>query len=90
VAKVSGDEEAILKINDSSFGLTASIWTNDRERAEAFSEQIDVGTLFQNRCDYLDPGLPWTGVKNSGFGSSLSKHGFLQLTRCKSIHFRAP
>ena len=88
VARVLDDDEAIQKINDSPFGLTASIWTNDRQRSESFARSIHAGTIFQNRCDYLDPGLPWTGVKNSGFGSTLSSYGFIQLTHRKSIHFR--
>ena len=77
-----------LLMNDSRFGLTASVWTTDQERAEWFAGRLKVGTVYQNRCDYLDPGLPWTGVGDSGMGSSLSKYGFYHLTRRKSIHFR--
>ena len=88
VSAVGSDEEALKKMNDSVFGLTASVWTNDRERAESMSRQLNAGTIFQNRCDFLDPALPWTGWGDSGKGSTLSRFGFYHLTRRKSIHFR--
>jgi acyl-CoA reductase-like NAD-dependent aldehyde dehydrogenase len=90
VARVADDAEALAKMNDSRYGLTASVWTASRERAERFARELDAGTVFQNRCDYLDPSLPWTGWKESGLGSTLSHWGFAQLTRRKSIHFRSP
>lgn len=85
---VRDDAEALARMNDSLLGLTASVWTADRERAEWFGARLEAGTVFQNRCDYLDPALAWTGVKDTGKGVTLSRHGFLHLTRCKSIHFR--
>lgn len=88
VARVRGDDEALERMDDTRYGLTASIWTADQERAERLASQLDVGTVFQNRCDYLDPALPWTGARDSGKGSSLSRAGFFHLTRRKSIHFR--
>ena len=88
VCPVNNDREALKLMNDSRFGLTASVWTSDQERAEWFARRLHTGTVYQNRCDYLDPGLPWTGVGESGLGSSLSKYGFYHLTRRKSIHFR--
>ncbi len=88
VCKVANDEEALEKMNDTRFGLTASIWTESNEKAEQFASELNAGTVFQNRCDFLDPELPWTGVGESGLGSTLSKYGFLNLTRRKSIHFR--
>jgi acyl-CoA reductase-like NAD-dependent aldehyde dehydrogenase len=88
VASVADDEEALARMNDSRFGLTASIWTIDRARAERFARDLEVGTLFQNRCDYLDPSLPWTGARASGIGSTLSRYGFYHLTRRKAIHLR--
>ena len=75
-------------IDDSRYGLTVSVWTPDVLRAERFASALDVGTVYQNRCDFLDPMLPWTGVRDSGKGSTLSVFGFLQLTRRKSMHFR--
>jgi acyl-CoA reductase-like NAD-dependent aldehyde dehydrogenase len=88
ITPVSGDEEAVRYMNDSPYGLTASIWTDDAERARRVAGQIDTGTVYMNRCDYLDPALPWTGVKDTGRGCSLSRYGLLQLTRRKSLHLR--
>jgi len=88
VIKVSSDEEAIALMNDSEFGLTAGIWTEDVDAAERIAPQLETGTVFMNRCDYLDPALAWTGVKNTGRGCSLSKMGFDALTRPKSFHFK--
>ena len=88
VAPVDDDEQAIRMMNDSPFGLTASVWTTDDARALRIAEQIETGTAFQNRCDYLDPLLPWTGVKDSGKGCTLSHLGFARLTRPKSFHLR--
>ena len=88
VLGVADDEEALARMRDTRFGLTASIWTGDQERAERFARSLDAGTIFQNRCDFLDPALPWTGYGDSGKGSTLSRYGYLHLTRRKSIHFR--
>ena len=88
VMKVANDDEALSLINDSSYGLTSIIFTTSQDRAERFCEGANTGTVFMNRCDYLDPALPWTGVNESGVGSSLSKYGLLGVTRRKSKHFR--
>ncbi|MFC7054054.1 aldehyde dehydrogenase family protein [Hansschlegelia quercus] len=88
IMKVRDDEEAIRLMNDSAYGLTASIWTADIEAAEAIGDLVETGTVFMNRCDYLDPALAWTGVKDTGRGASLSEIGFHQLTRPKSFHLR--
>jgi acyl-CoA reductase-like NAD-dependent aldehyde dehydrogenase len=88
VMRVASDEEALAKMNDSSLGLTASVWTKDRDRAARFARDLEAGTVFMNRCDYLDPALPWSGWKDSGRGVSLSAMGFEGLTRPKAIHFR--
>ncbi len=88
VMSVSGLDEAIQLNNDSHYGLTAAIFTKDIEVAKKFAHQANVGTVFMNRCDYLDPALPWTGVKDSGCGSALSKYGFYHLTRRKGLHFK--
>jgi acyl-CoA reductase-like NAD-dependent aldehyde dehydrogenase len=85
---VADDEEAIRMMNDSQYGLTASIWTKDQAAAEAIGAQVATGTVFMNRCDYLDPALAWTGVKDTGRGISLSELGYHQLTRVKSYHLR--
>lgn len=88
IGKVKSDEEALAKMNDSSLGLTASVWTSDEARARKMARGLEVGTVYMNRCDSVDPALPWTGVKDSGTGASLSALGFGELTRPKSIHFR--
>ena len=88
IMKVASDEEAIGLMNDSDFGLTAAIWTRDVEAAEAIGERLETGTVFMNRCDYLDPALAWTGVKQSGRGVTLSALGYEHLTRPKSFHLR--
>jgi len=88
IMKVSGDEEALRLMNDSRYGLTASLWTRDMERAEALGARIETGTVFANRADYLDPALAWTGVKDTGRGVTLSVLGYHQLTRVKSYHLR--
>jgi acyl-CoA reductase-like NAD-dependent aldehyde dehydrogenase len=88
IIKVSGDEEAIEKMNTSEFGLTASVWTADIHRGEQLGNEIEAGTVFVNRADYPDPHLAWTGWKNSGRGVSLSKHGFEFFTKIKSHHIR--
>jgi len=86
--RVSSDDEAIALMNDSDLGLTASVWTRDEAAALSIGDRVETGTWFMNRCDYLDPALAWTGVKNSGRGGTLSRVGFEHLTRPKSFHLR--
>ncbi|MGO4573782.1 aldehyde dehydrogenase family protein [Microvirga sp. 2TAF3] len=88
IMKVKSDEEAIRLMNDSPYGLSAAIWTSDIEAAEAIGDKLETGTVFMNRCDYLDPALAWTGVKDTGRGASLSKLAYESLTRPKSFHLR--
>ena len=88
IMKVRSDDEAIGLMNDSAYGLTAALWTSDPEAAMAIGDRLETGTVFMNRCDYLDPALAWTGVKNSGRGVTLSVLGYEHLTRPKSFHFR--
>ena len=88
IMKVRSEEEAIALMNDSDFGLTASVWTRDPEAAARIGDRLETGTVFMNRCDYLDPALAWTGVKDSGRGVSLSKLAYEHLTRPKSFHLR--
>ena len=88
VMKVSTDEEAVALMNDSPYGLTAAVWTGDAEAAVALGRRVETGTWFMNRCDYLDPGLAWVGVKDSGRGCTLSRVGYEHLTRPKSFHLR--
>jgi acyl-CoA reductase-like NAD-dependent aldehyde dehydrogenase len=88
VMVVQNDDEALRAMQETRYGLTASVWTRDRQRAELFAAELDAGTVFQNRCDYLEPSLPWTGARDSGKGTTLSRYGFYHLTRRKGIHFR--
>jgi acyl-CoA reductase-like NAD-dependent aldehyde dehydrogenase len=88
IMKVKSDEEAVRLMNDSPFGLTASIWTEDTDAAERIGDRIETGTWYMNRADYLDPALAWVGVKESGRGVTLSRVGYEHLTRPKSFHLR--
>jgi acyl-CoA reductase-like NAD-dependent aldehyde dehydrogenase len=88
IMKVGSDDEAVRLMNDSPFGLTASVWTQDEQAALAIGDRIETGTWFMNRCDYLDPALAWVGVKDSGRGCTLSAVGYEHLTRPKSFHLR--
>ena len=89
IMPVKNEKEAIAMMNDSQYGLTASIWTTDMDKAINIGNQIETGTFFMNRCDYLDPALAWTGVKNSGRGCTLSALGYEVLTRPKSFHLKS-
>ncbi len=88
VMPVSGDDEAVRLMNDSPYGLSAAVFTADVAAALTLGERIETGTWFMNRCDYLDPALAWTGVKNTGRGAALSSIGFEHLTRPKSFHLK--
>ncbi|WP_026617815.1 aldehyde dehydrogenase family protein [Ensifer aridi] len=88
IMKVKSDAEAIELMNDSQYGLTVSLWTKDGERAARIGRELETGTVFMNRADYLDPALCWTGVKETGRGGSLSVLGFHNLTRPKSYHLK--
>ncbi len=88
IMKVHNDDEAVHLMNDSPFGLTAAIWTRDATAAQRIGDTLEAGTVFMNRCDYLDPALAWTGVKDTGRGATLSVVGYETLTRPKSFHFR--
>ena len=88
IMKVKSDDEAIKLMNDSPYGLTASVWTESQEKAVKLANMIETGTCFMNRCDYLDPALAWVGVKDTGRGCTLSSVGYEHLTRPKSFHLR--
>ena len=88
IMPVASDDEAIGLMNDSRYGLTAALFTRDEAAAERIGEALETGTVFMNRCDYLDPGLAWTGVKETGRGASLSSLGYESLTRPKSFHLK--
>lgn len=89
IMPVDTDDEAVALMNDSPYGLTAAVFTRDEDAALALGRQVRTGTFFMNRCDYLDPALAWTGVKNTGRGVSLSVVGYEQLTQAKSFHLRS-
>jgi acyl-CoA reductase-like NAD-dependent aldehyde dehydrogenase len=88
IMKVKSDDDALRLMNDSPYGLTASIWTEDPEAAERIADGVATGTIFMNRCDYIDPELAWTGVKDTGRGAGMGPFGFEAMTRLKSFHFR--
>ena len=88
IMPVESDEQAIQRMNDSRYGLTASIWTTDPDAALRIGDRVETGTWFMNRCDYLDPALAWTGVKDSGRGCTLSRLGLEAFTRPKSFHLK--
>ena len=88
IMKVKDDDEALRLMNDSDLGLTASLWTKDIKKAYDLAPLIETGTVYTNRCDYLDPALAWTGVKNTGRGVTLSRYGYDHVTRVKSLHFK--
>ena len=88
IMPVADDDEALALMNDSPYGLTASLWTQDQEAAARLGAELETGTVFMNRCDYLDPALAWTGVKDTGRGATLSRIGYETLTRPKSFHLR--
>ncbi|WP_421761032.1 aldehyde dehydrogenase family protein [Devosia sp.] len=88
IMKVADDAEAITLMNDSPYGLSASIWTEDLDAAAKVGAKVETGTVYANRCDYLDPALVWTGVKDTGKGGALSEIGYQNLTQPKSYHLR--
>ena len=88
IMKVSGDAEAVALMNDCAYGLTVSLWTADAGAAAEIGAQLQTGTVFMNRCDYLDPALCWTGCKDTGRGASLSALGYMAVTRPKSYHLK--
>jgi len=88
IMPVESEDQAVRLMNDSPYGLTASIWTEDAARGERLAHRTAAGTVYVNRCDYLDPELAWVGIKDSGHGCTLSHLGFLYLTRPKSFHIR--
>ncbi len=88
IMPVAGDDEAIALMNDSPYGLTASLWTREAERAARIGARLETGTVYMNRCDYLDPALCWTGCKDTGRGGALSVIGYHNLTRPKSYHLK--
>ncbi|MDC0534888.1 aldehyde dehydrogenase family protein [Francisellaceae bacterium] len=88
IQSVNDDKEAIMKMNDTEFGLTASVFTNDEDRANQMMRKLDAGNVYWNCCDRVSPYLPWAGRKNSGLGVTLSKHGVYAFVKTKGLHFR--
>ncbi len=88
IMKVADDDEAVTLMNDSPYGLTASIWSQDLDEVAKLGARVETGTVFANRCDYLDPALVWTGVKDTGKGGALSEIGYANLRQPKSYHLK--
>ena len=89
IQSVQDDEEALVLMNDTSYGLTAGIYTTDRKRAEKMLAQVRAGSVYWNCCDRVSPRLPWTGVGDSGVGVTLSTYGIETFTRPKAWHLRS-
>lgn len=87
IGKVQDDQEALQMINDSKYGLTGGVYTQDLEFGKEFASQVEAGTVFMNKCDFLDPYLPWAGRKLSGKGVALSRHAFEGVTQLKGFNF---
>ncbi len=88
IMPVKDDDEAVALMNDCDYGLTVSVWTADADAAAELGARLETGTVFMNRCDYLDPALCWTGCKDTGRGAALSNLGYLAVTRPKSYHLK--
>ena len=86
VMEVEDDGEAVRRMNDTEYGLTAAVYTPDRERAERVLRQVDAGTVYCNCCDRLSPRLPWTGRRHSGIGSTLGVLGIRAFVQPKAYH----
>ena len=90
IQKVSSDEEALQLMQDTQYGLTASVYSKSYERAEKLFKQLDTGTVYWNCCDRVSPRLPWSGYGDSGIGLTLSTYGIQAFTRPKAWHLRKP
>jgi acyl-CoA reductase-like NAD-dependent aldehyde dehydrogenase len=90
IQKVTGDDEAVRLMNDTRYGLTAGVYTQDEQRARRILSQVRAGTVYWNCCDRVSPRLPWSGVGDSGVGLTLSKYGIQAFTRTKAWHLRSP
>jgi acyl-CoA reductase-like NAD-dependent aldehyde dehydrogenase len=88
IMKVQHDEEAIALMNDTDYGLTAGVYSSDKQRAEAILKKVDAGTVYWNCCDRVSAALPWSGRKHSGFGATLSHVGLRAFTNPKAYHLR--
>jgi succinate-semialdehyde dehydrogenase/glutarate-semialdehyde dehydrogenase/succinyl-CoA reductase len=87
ISAVENDAEAIKLANDSKFGLGASIWTEDLDKAEKLSRMVQSGIVTVNNVVISDPRVPFGGIKNSGFGRELSRYGMLEFVNIKSVRF---
>jgi acyl-CoA reductase-like NAD-dependent aldehyde dehydrogenase len=90
IQQVSNDDEAISLMRDTDYGLTASVYTKDKERAEKIMNAMDTGSVYWNCCDRVSPNLPWSGRNNSGLGATLSYHGIRAFVQPKGYHFKTP
>jgi acyl-CoA reductase-like NAD-dependent aldehyde dehydrogenase/gamma-glutamyl-gamma-aminobutyrate hydrolase PuuD len=88
IMKVDSDEEALRLMQDTDYGLTAAVYSNDQNRAQAILEQMDTGTVYWNCCDRVSAALPWSGRKHSGFGATLSHTGLRAFVRPKAYHLK--
>ncbi len=88
IQKVGSDDEAVALMNDTEYGLTAGVYTHNRARARRILAKVESGTAYWNCCDRVSPRLPWSGVRHSGIGVTLSTYGIQTFTRPKAWHLR--
>ena len=89
IQAVADDDAAIDQMNDTEYGLTAGVYSRDEKRARRILKRVDAGTVYWNCCDRVSPRLPWSGVKHSGIGLTLSTYGIQTFTRPKAWHLKA-
>jgi acyl-CoA reductase-like NAD-dependent aldehyde dehydrogenase len=89
IQKVASDDEAVDLMNDTRYGLTAGVYTPNRERARALLSRVNAGSVYWNCCDRVSPRLPWSGFGDSGVGLTLSTYGIQTFTRPRAWHLRS-
>ena len=88
IMKVKNDDEATALMNDTQYGLTASVYSSNEQRAEKILRQLNSGTGYWNCCDRVSAAVPWSGRKHSGFGATLSHAGLRAFTKPKAYHLK--
>ncbi|MNY35220.1 putative aldehyde dehydrogenase AldA [compost metagenome] len=89
IMKVNDDAEATYLMQDTAYGLTASVYSASMDRAKQILQQIDSGTGYWNCCDRVSAGLPWSGRRHSGIGTTLSHQGLRAFTKARGWHLKS-